>query len=52
MLCVHEVQSDEELKGLQAEWSVLLSQTVRATPFQSWEWVYPWWQKLRGVACG
>ena len=48
MLCVHEVQSDDELKGLQAEWSVLLSQTVRATPFQSWEWVYPWWQKLRG----
>ena len=43
MLSLNEVRDENALQALQAEWTSLLAQSQEATPFQSWEWVYPWW---------
>jgi CelD/BcsL family acetyltransferase involved in cellulose biosynthesis len=52
MLSLDEVRDENALKALQAEWTTLLAQSREATPFQSWEWVYPWWCHYRqGSLC-
>ena len=30
--------------ALEEEWDDLHRQSPRATPFQSWAWLYSWWQ--------
>ncbi len=52
MLSLDEVRDENALKALQPEWTALLAQSREATPFQSWEWVYPWWCHYRqGSLC-
>jgi hypothetical protein len=34
--------------GLAQEWDELLLRSEARTPFLAWEWLYPWWQHLRG----
>jgi CelD/BcsL family acetyltransferase involved in cellulose biosynthesis len=52
MLSLDEVRDENALQALQAEWTTLLAQSQEATPFQSWEWVYPWWCHYRqGSLC-
>ncbi len=36
----------EELEDLRAEWSQLWRDDPRATPFQSPEWLLPWWRHI------
>jgi CelD/BcsL family acetyltransferase involved in cellulose biosynthesis len=43
---VTELTSLEELNGLRPEWSRLWQQCPWATPFQSPEWLLPWWEHL------
>lgn len=43
---VTELTSLEELNGLRPEWSRLWEQCPWATPFQSPEWLLPWWEHL------
>lgn len=35
--------------GLAREWDELLLRSDARTPFLAWEWLYPWWQHLRGA---
>src|SRR5437899_9915998 len=45
-LKVEECVSDAELDTLRSAWNTLWSQCPRATPFQSPEWLIPWWRHL------
>lgn len=36
----------EDLEFLRAEWSALLLRCPAATPFQSPEWLIPWWRRF------
>jgi CelD/BcsL family acetyltransferase involved in cellulose biosynthesis len=36
--------STEEFAALEAEWEDLYHHSPRATPFQSWAWLYSWWE--------
>lgn len=40
---VQEVTSFEEMKALVPDWSALWSRCGSATPFQTPEWLLPWW---------
>jgi CelD/BcsL family acetyltransferase involved in cellulose biosynthesis len=33
-----------DFAGLREEWEDLYSDSTRATPFQSWAWLYSWWE--------
>src|SRR5829696_7354767 len=33
-----------DFASLQAEWDELYQSCPRATPFQSWAWLYSWWE--------
>src|SRR5215211_4524714 len=33
-----------EFASLEEEWDELYESCPRATPFQSWEWLYSWWE--------
>lgn len=46
VLMVEELSSFEGLAGLRPEWSRLWAQCPWATPFQSPEWLLPWWEHL------
>lgn len=43
---VEEISSFQQLDGLRPEWSRLWSRCPWATPFQSPEWLLPWWEHL------
>jgi CelD/BcsL family acetyltransferase involved in cellulose biosynthesis len=34
----------QEFSSLEQEWEDLYNHCPRATPFQSWEWLYSWWE--------
>ncbi len=36
--------SAEEFAGLEEEWEDLYRDSPQATPFQSWAWLYSWWE--------
>jgi len=35
---------DEDFAALEEEWEDLYQNSPRATPFQSWAWLYSWWE--------
>ena len=37
-------RSGRELEALEAEWEALYAASPAATPFQSWAWLYSWWE--------
>ena len=41
---ISEVTSIAQLTALQPQWSALWQRTVHTTPFQSPEWLMPWWR--------
>src|SRR5215212_457762 len=41
---VDVLKSDREFAALEEEWEELLQQAPLATPFQSWAWLYSWWE--------
>src|SRR5579883_949876 len=43
---VEEITSVEELEALRPEWSELWARCASATPFQSPEWLIPWWKHI------
>lgn len=47
-LRVEEVTDAEELEALRPEWSALWERAPSATPFQSPEWLLPWWRRFGG----
>lgn len=46
---VEEITTTHALERLGSEWSALWAGDARATPFQSPQWLIPWW---RHVGCG
>ncbi len=47
-MIVDEITSLEELDSIRDEWSSLFLRCPAATPFQSPEWLVPWWRHLGG----
>jgi CelD/BcsL family acetyltransferase involved in cellulose biosynthesis len=47
-IVVEEVTTSDGLEGLREEWHQLLERCPWATPFQSPEWILPWWRTLGG----
>ncbi len=52
---LQEITATRQLEALGPEWSALWERCVGATPFQTPEWLLPWWRslgrgELRGVA--
>lgn len=47
-LTVHEVTTAAGLEALCGEWSALWDATLDAAPFQTPEWLLPWWKHLGG----
>jgi CelD/BcsL family acetyltransferase involved in cellulose biosynthesis len=47
-LVVEEITSCDALEALRDEWDQLLERCRWATPFQSPEWLLPWWRGLGG----
>lgn len=45
-LTVEECTADGQLEDLGSDWSRLWEECPRATPFQSPEWLVPWWKHL------
>jgi CelD/BcsL family acetyltransferase involved in cellulose biosynthesis len=45
-LTLETVSTTEGLERLRPEWSALWSHSERATPFQSPEWLIPWWRQI------
>jgi CelD/BcsL family acetyltransferase involved in cellulose biosynthesis len=41
------LKSTEEFAALEKEWEDLYHDSPRATPFQSWAWLYSWWESYR-----
>ena len=42
------VEDMRTFAALEEEWEELYWQDPRATPFQSWAWLYSWWESYRG----
>ncbi len=45
---IEPITTTEGLEALRPEWSRLFAQCPDATPFQSPEWLLPWWRHLGG----
>lgn len=47
---VHDevLRDEEQLRALEPEWKALWEQDPCATPFQSPEWLLPWWRQFGG----
>jgi CelD/BcsL family acetyltransferase involved in cellulose biosynthesis len=43
---IEEVSTTEALERLRPEWALLWERCPAATPFQSPEWLLPWWRRL------
>ncbi len=41
---VEVIEDSEGFAALEEEWEDLHRQCPRATPFQSWAWLYSWWE--------
>ncbi len=46
MIAVHEIRTVRELEALRPEWSALWERCPSATPFQTPEWLLPWWESF------
>ncbi|HWE93540.1 MAG TPA: GNAT family N-acetyltransferase [Tepidisphaeraceae bacterium] len=46
MPVVEEITTVDALERLSQEWSALWAEDMRATPFQSPEWLIPWWRHV------
>lgn len=46
MTSVHEIKGARELESLGPEWSALWDRCPSATPFQTPEWLLPWWESF------
>jgi CelD/BcsL family acetyltransferase involved in cellulose biosynthesis len=44
MIAVQEIHNVDELEALRPEWSALWNRCPSATPFQTPEWLLPWWE--------
>ena len=44
ILKVEVLKSTREFAALEEEWEELFWNTPNATPFQSWSWLYSWWE--------
>jgi CelD/BcsL family acetyltransferase involved in cellulose biosynthesis len=38
------IRSEQEFAGLEEQWEELYCDSPLATPFQSWAWLYSWWE--------
>jgi CelD/BcsL family acetyltransferase involved in cellulose biosynthesis len=47
-ITIEEIETLGALEGLRREWSALWQRSPRATPFQSPEWLLPWWRHIGG----
>jgi hypothetical protein len=45
---VEIVEDSRGFAALEEEWDDLHCQSPRATPFQSWAWLYSWWEHYGG----
>lgn len=45
-LVVSEVTASEELESLRPDWTTLWSSATETTPFQTPQWLIPWWRHL------
>lgn len=45
---VEVLRDDERLRAIEPEWKALWEQDPCATPFQSPEWLLPWWRQFGG----
>lgn len=45
---VEVLREDEQLRALEPEWKALWEEDPCATPFQSPEWLLPWWHQFGG----
>ena len=43
-MAIHEIRTARELLSLRSDWLALWKRSSTATPFQSPDWVIPWWQ--------
>jgi len=46
MISVQEIKTARELESLGPEWSALWDRCPSATPFQTPEWLLPWWESF------
>ncbi len=46
---VEIVEDSWGFAALEEEWDDLHRQSPRATPFQSWAWLYSWWEHYGGA---
>ena len=46
-LSVETVRDTQGFKALEGEWEELYESCPQATPFQSWAWLYSWWECYR-----
>ena len=43
-MAIREIESLDELDSIRADWLALLNNSPAATPFQSPDWLIPWWK--------
>jgi len=41
-------EDTQDFVALEEEWEALCRDSPRATPFQSWAWLYSWWENYGG----
>lgn len=46
MIAANEIRTVRELEALRPEWSALWERCPSATPFQTPEWLLPWWESF------
>ena len=44
LLGINILEGQQEFSSLEADWEDLYHHCPRATPFQSWAWLYSWWE--------
>jgi CelD/BcsL family acetyltransferase involved in cellulose biosynthesis len=42
------LEDTQDFAALEEEWEALCRDSPRATPFQSWAWLYSWWESYGG----
>jgi CelD/BcsL family acetyltransferase involved in cellulose biosynthesis len=47
-ITIEEIETLDALEALRREWSALWGRSPNATPFQSPEWLLPWWRHIGG----
>lgn len=47
---IRVVKEDEQFAALKDQWNAIHSKMIDATPFQTWEWSYHWWNNHKEEA--